>query len=95
MKNLPANIAWRQISIATKMACGAREPSRNGENELNFKVHSKPYRYIKVEYLPGLDLYEVEYYRIKRGSYERVSLEVANDVYADMLSEIIYHMVNK
>jgi len=33
-----ADVAWRQISIQTKMACGARNPSRNGENELTFQV---------------------------------------------------------
>lgn len=90
-----AGIAWKQISIQTKMACGARQPTRHGDNELTFKVHSKPYRFIRVEYKPGLDLYDVEYFRIKRGSYERVSIESLEGVYADMLSEVIYRMVNK
>ena len=91
----PADIAWSQISIQTKMACGARQASRSGDNTLNFRVHSKPYRFIKVEYNHGSDLYNVEYFRVKRGSYEHITLEALNDVYCDQLSELIYHMVNK
>jgi len=90
----PAQIAWKQISTWTKMACGARE-AKASENELTFKVHSKPMRFIQVAYQAGLDLYAVEYFRIKRGSYQRVTLESLEGVYADQLSETIYHMVNK
>lgn len=90
-----ANIAWQQISIPTKMACGAREATSHGEDKLTFKVHSLPLRYIEVEYVPGLDLYNVEYFRIKRGTHERVTLERYEGVYNDMLSEMIYKMVNK
>lgn len=90
-----AQVAWKQISIQTKMACGARDATSHGENELTFKVGRKPYRFIRVEYKPGLDLYDVEYFRIKRGSYERVTIESLEMVYADQLSEVIYRMVNK
>lgn len=92
-----ATIAWKQISIMTKMACGAREATSHGENRLTFKVHTLPMRFIEVEYDPALDLYTVEYFRIKRskGARERVSLEKFELVYGDMLSEMIYKMVNK
>lgn len=92
-----AQIAWKQISIPTKMACGAREARQSTESKLVFKVHSKPMRYIEVEYVPGLDLYKVRYFRVKRGRgyREQVTLEECEGVYADMLSDIIYHMVSK
>ena len=94
MSNEVVQTIWRQISIHTKMACGVRDMISRG-NELKFKVHSKPMRYVRVEYMPGPDLYDVEYFRLKRGSLDKVSMESAEGVYADMLSELIYDMVNK
>ncbi len=88
------NICWKQISISTKMACGARNATRTTTGNLRFQVESKPHRYIEIS-LNGLDLYEVEYYRLKRGTYEKVSIEGEADVYAENLSELIYHMVNR
>lgn len=88
------NVAWRQVPVMTKMACGARSPRRTSDGKLIFKVHSKPQRWIEVA-LNGLDLYNVCYFRLKRGSLERIELESVDDLYADMLGETIYHMVNK
>ena len=90
---LPAQIAWQQINVPTKIACGAREPKWVG-NSLTFSVRSR-HRYIKVTYKPGLDLYEVEYVRLISGSSKLESLESLEDVYADQLSLVIYRMVNK
>ena len=89
-----AQITWSQIPVMTKMACGARNASYNKEGKLSFKVTNKPYRFVEVV-LAGDDTYSVEYIRIKRGSLERVSLERSQGIYADMLGECIYHMVNK
>lgn len=88
------NIAWRQISVPTKMACGARKPVRTTKGALRFQVESKPQRFIEI-YLDRCDLYEVEYFRVKRGSCEKVSIDAASDVGCEELSEVIYHMVNR
>ena len=89
-----ANTTWKQISIHTKMACGARKAIAKDENTLVFQVGGKPMRYIEVALNCGQDLYEVEYYRIKRGKYERISLEKHEMVGCEMLNELIYNMVN-
>lgn len=92
------NTIWKQISVQTKMAVGARQVTVVGsddEYKISFKVHSKPYRFIEVEYDYSMDLYNVEYFRLKRNDFSRISLEKTEQVYADQLSEIIYHMVNK
>lgn len=90
-----AQIAWRQISVHTLMACGAREPVQVNEDTLRFKVESKPMRYVRVVYCPGLDAYTVEYYRLKRSDYSEVSLARYTEVYAENLSEVIYGAVNR
>lgn len=89
-----AQIIWSQISIHTKMACGAREARASSENKLTFKVGGLPMRYITIA-LNSHDTYDVEYFRVKRGSYDRVSLEESTDVYAESLNETLYQMVNK
>jgi len=91
----PGQITWKQISIRTKMAVGAREARLSDANTLRFKVHNKPLRFIQVAYLPGQDAYDVEYYRMKRGSYEKVTMGQCSGVYAGELNQTIYSMVNK
>lgn len=88
------NIAWSQISIHTKMACGAREPRCSSDGRLSFRVERRPMRFIEVS-LTADDLYNVEYLRIKRGSYTRVSIESVEGVFCEDLSEAIYRLVNK
>jgi hypothetical protein len=89
-------IIWSQIPVMTKMACGARQAVADEENAtLTFKVTNKPYRFVSVTLDRGADLYTVEHYRIKRGSYEKVSIEKLEGCYADMLGDVIYNMVNK
>tara|TARA_Y100000310_G_C20529844_1_gene737862 strand:+ start:787 stop:1071 length:285 start_codon:yes stop_codon:yes gene_type:complete len=86
---------WRQISIYTKMACGARE-AVDCKDRLMFRVTIKPGQSHKVTVrLNGLDLYDVELIRIKRklAGFEVVKSE--SNVYGDMLSETIYDMCNK
>ncbi len=90
-----ANTAWKQIPVMTKMACGAREATTHGKNELTFKVGSKPMRYVRVTYLPGSDLYAVDHFRVKRNDYSQITLKKVAGIYADQLGETIYHMVNK
>ena len=86
---------WKQITIQTKMRVGAREPKIVGENELVFKVHSKPLRYISVRYDKGDDAYTVEYFRLKRNTYERTTLTEQSLVYVDSLNLVIDGMVNQ
>jgi hypothetical protein len=87
------DVIWSQVSLATKMACGARSPLGSG-NTLTFVVLSgKQYR-IEVTLDPS-DTYTVRYIKLSsRGTGFHV-LEEATDVYCDNLSEVIYHMVNK
>jgi hypothetical protein len=90
----PAQIAWRQIPVMTKMACGAREASYSeGGMKLTFKV-GRAMRWIEVSYVEGMDLYRIEFIRMAR-PYKRIVMESREGVYAEDMSEIIYRMVNK
>jgi len=92
MEMNPANIAWRQIPVMTKMAVGAREASVSGEHGeiLTFKV-GRALTWIRVVYVAGLDTYKVE---LVKGRSAKV-VESHEDVYAENLSETIYHAVCK
>ena len=94
-----AKTIMKQITIQTKLACGFREPSVIGigdpKHGLQFRVGAGSKRqYIKVVLEPS-DTYTVICYRLKRVTNEHVDIEIADDVYCDNLSEIIYHLVNK
>lgn len=89
-----ANTTWKQIPVMTKMACGARQPIGSKDGTLTFKVGGGPMRFVQVK-LNGLDLYDVEFGRVKRGSYERVVMKSAENIDAENLGEAIYHMVNR
>lgn len=90
---LPGNVIWRGMSLHTKMYCGVRKATLI-EDGLRFKVGGKPMRYIEVT-LDGGDLYTVCYYRLKRGTYERIVLDVATGIYASMLDEVLCKAVCK
>jgi hypothetical protein len=94
MDTQQVNVTWKQISIGTKMACGAREAKVTSGGKLQFKVGGKPLRFIEVS-LNGRDLYDIVHFRVKRNDYSRVELESSSDVFAESMSEVIYHMVNK
>jgi hypothetical protein len=84
-------IIWEQIPLATKMACGAREPFI-----IDCGIEFRAGRSLRISVvLEPSDTYKVEAYRIKRGSYEKVILESIEQVYVDNLGEVIYRMVNK
>jgi len=84
---------WSQIPVMTKMACGMRDAFVGEHGELTVKV-GRAMTWIKIS-LNGLDLYDVEHIRVKRGTYENVILESASNVDCESLSEVVYHMVNK
>ena len=88
-----ANTIWKQINISTKMACGVRKPVGDGHT-LRFQVGGNASRYVAVT-LNSMDTYDVEYFRVKRTDYSKISLESSKGVYVDMLNATIYHMVNK
>ena len=83
---------WRQISVGTKMACGAREALAINRGLL-FTVGRAMTR-VRVLLTPA-DLYEVSLIKLKRGTGEARIVEARDDKYAEDLSETIYHMVNK
>jgi len=87
-----ANTIWQQISVATKMACGARQPVAS-EWGLTFKVGGL-LRYVMVD-LDDDDTYSVRHVKVNRSTYKQTVLESDSGVYADALSEVVYHMVNK
>ena len=86
-------IAWKQISVSTKMAVGARQACLT-DSGCRFKV-LRTSRYVEVTYEPGLDLYSVDFFRIKRGTQERIALGSHSGVYADMLSDIVYSLCHQ
>ncbi len=88
-----ANTIWRQIGIQTKMACGAREPMGDA-NSLTFRVTIKPnQRHKIVVTLDPSDTYTVKLYSVRNGEVKVV--EEADDIYCEVLSEVIYRMCNK
>lgn len=90
---MDANTAWMQISIGAKMFVGARQAKDCGDS-LQFKVHSKPHRYIEIK-LNGMDLYDVRYFRLKRSTYEQIEIKSESDIYCDMLSECVCRLVGE
>ena len=86
-----ADTIWRQISVQTKMAVGARSPYAD-DDSVTFKVHSKPRRYIIVALTPR-DTYRVRHMRLDRRN-RPVELGTHEDVYVDTLNEVIYRLVH-
>ena len=87
-----AQTIWNQISVGTKMACGAREPV-GSENELHFTVLASRKTKIVVTLDPS-DTYTVKFVKIGRG-YDIKVVEEMSDVYVDSLNQVIYSMCNK
>lgn len=88
----PSQIIWTQITIGTKMACGARRPMCVNDNTLTFDVLSGAKNAIVVTLDPS-DTYTVQ--RTKRKKYNVTVEEEMSDVYVDNLNEVIYRMCNK
>jgi len=89
---MDANVAWKQISINTKMACGARK-AVGSEDSLRFNVLRGNKTKIFIT-LNGKDLYDIELGHIRRDGTWQID-EEQPDVYDTELSEVIYHMCNK
>jgi hypothetical protein len=89
-----ANTIWRQISLGTKMACGAREQMGDADS-LTFRVTiSRGVTHkVKVQYNKGADDYTVILYRIRGTNV--TEQEKHKGVYCDNLSDVIYRMCNK
>ena len=88
-----ADVIWSQISLNTKMACGARSPLGDG-NELSFVVLNGNSHRITVTLDPS-DTYTVRRIKVSRKTMGFTVVEEASDVYCDNLSEVVYGMVNK
>lgn len=89
--NHPGQTTWRQISITTKMACGARQPMLVGDSAIKFKVGGRM-RWVEIE-LDASDTYTARLVRITR-NYERIVVEECSHVYADSLSAVVYSLCN-
>lgn len=107
-ESVVAETIWSQIGIGTKMACGARDRV-NGERQLTFRVGAgNPAQWIRVT-LDGSDTYTVELLKKSKsggleltlpvsGSWRNVTLSVVDSqrfIYADMIDEVVYRLVNK
>jgi len=91
-----ANTIWHQITVATKMAVGARQAEAT-KNGLRFVAGGgSPKKWITVR-LTAADEYDVEYVRsgTSRNAYEPTTLAKVEGIYVDQLNDIIYDMVNK
>lgn len=92
-----ADIIWSQISRSTKMACGARNPTKGKDNNrpyLLFQVTIKPgvKNFVKVTLDPS-DTYTVKLLQYRGVNVKEI--ESHEDIYNDNLSEVIYRMCNK
>ncbi len=85
----------KQIGINNLMAVGAREFRFLPEfaRGIQFKVNHGRKRQFMTIALNGSDYYDVALHRQTKTGFE--CLEVAKDVDCEMLSETVYHMVNK
>ena len=89
------NTTWKQLTIMTKMACGAHKPVLFGDDgeHLRFKVGGKRMTYLEVELAPT-DTYTARLVRWTK-KYERVVMEEVTGVYVDCLNETVYGLCNK
>jgi hypothetical protein len=104
---MDAEIAWQQIRRGDKMACGAREAQAIGftglsgsygkTRGLRFKVLNGR-KFIEVTLAPS-DTYIVRLVRLRtnRKTWEttRTVIEEHGNIYAEELSDTIYHACNK
>jgi hypothetical protein len=92
-----AKVIWEQIDRNTKMACGAREAHVDVDA-------GKPYLYFRVTINPGVrhaikvwlepsDTYTVVL--IAQRGFNVKDVERHEDIYCDVLSDVIYRMCNK
>lgn len=91
MDNSIGQTIWQQITLATKMACGARDAVLLA-NGVQFTVLRSKATKIQVM-LNANDTYTVNFMRIRKYNFDLV--ERADEVYVDNLNEVIYRMCNK
>lgn len=92
MNNTIGQTIWQQITLGTKMACGARD-AVTIENGVMFTVLRSRATKIQVTLDPS-DTYTVKFIKITK-KFNAVTIEEKSDVYVDMLNEVVYRMCNK
>lgn len=86
-----ANVAWGQISVATKMSVGAHQAGYSDEGKtLTFKVGGR-LTWIRVRYDDGADLYGVQ---LIKGRDCKIAANY-HGVGVEELNQTIYDLVNK
>lgn len=94
-----ANTIKQQIGIRTLMACGARNFVCGMKGDLSFKVGSGRGRIKSVQItLNPSDTYTVVYreqYNSGPKKFEIAEEQSYDDVYCDMLSDVVYSLVNR
>jgi hypothetical protein len=87
----------QQIGAGNLMAVGGRDylySDKDGARFLQFTVGRSYLTKIKVTLTPA-DTYTVEKIKLNRKSLDFKISEKAEDVHADQLGNVVYHMVNK
>ena len=90
-------IIWSQISMATKMAVGARDVVVDDETGyLHFRITKKrgDFRKIIVQLTP-MDSYDVKLVNINRKTFDTITEHDVQGIYAEDLSSTIYDMVHE
>lgn len=82
---------WAQLSRATKMQCGARQPITT-KTGVQFTVGGDDRCRIIIDLLAN-DTYKVSYIRFTP-KWNVVELACAMDVYVEQLNEIIYELMD-
>ncbi len=92
---------WTQIEMGVKMSLGARQPVGSDDNKdcnayLHFTVGPcrKGLDKIVIRLNP-LDTYDIELIRMKRKTYEQITLAIANNVYVENLNRVLLDMEAK
>jgi hypothetical protein len=83
----PAQIIWHQIPIGVKMSLGVRKQhTDNNGRSLVMNVGASQSRYQVWVTLNGYDLYDITLFKSKKEVWQR------NDVFAEMLGEVLLRM---
>jgi hypothetical protein len=82
-----AEIIREQIGPIAFLMMGTKKDIWKDGNSLIFKVRGSKWQKIKITLQPS-DTYDVEFFRIVRGTFKVVQKKV-EDVYVDMLHDII------
>lgn len=97
---------YRQITLGTKMACGARDFVSGDDCAIDGICKGMPFLWFRVggnrklqKVVVALNLatdtYNILFIDINRKTCACTTLEQAEDIYVENMNDVIYRMVNK